>query len=136
MRKDLHTHLSRRERQIMDILYERENASALDIQNSLPNPPSYSAVRAMLSKLEKKEVISHKEQGAKYIYYPNTEKQEAQQSALARLLQTFFDGSPVAAVNTLLSKSQDNLSTEDLDELELLIREARERAEKKEHGTR
>ena len=85
-------HLSRRERQIMDIVYEAGQASAADVLDRLPDPPSYSAVRAMLRVLEEKGHLRHKQDGPRYVYLPTVSRDEARRSALRRLLRTFFDG--------------------------------------------
>jgi predicted transcriptional regulator len=95
--------LSRRERQIMDALHELgDEASAEDIRRKLPDPPSYSAVRAMLAKLEAKGAIRHKEEGLRYVYSPTTKRTAARRSAVERLVRVFFGGSPGEAVNALL----------------------------------
>lgn len=115
----------------MDALFERGEASAADIQQAIPNPPSYSAVRAMLSKLEEKGVIEHREKGAKYIFYPVTEKKTASKSAIKRLLKTFFGGSPLAAVNALLGMQEGKLTDEELDKLEEMIDKVKQQQGKK-----
>ena len=95
--------LSRRERQIMDALHELgDEASAEDIRQKLPNPPSYSAVRAMLAKLEAKGAVRHKEEGLRYVYSPTARRSAARRSAVERLVRVFFGGSPGEAVNALL----------------------------------
>ncbi len=127
MSKDLNNQLSRRERQIMDVLFEHGEASTQEVLQALPNPPGYSAVRAMLGKLEQKGVIGHREQGAKYIYSPAIERSQASESAIKRLLRTFFGGSAAAAVNTLLDLEHDSLSDDELADLEKRIARARKR---------
>jgi BlaI family transcriptional regulator, penicillinase repressor len=108
--------LSRREREIMDALLElHDEASAEDIRVLLPDPPSYSAVRAMLAKLEAKGVIRHKEKGLKYVYSPTTPRSAARRSALQRLVRVFFGGSSNEAVTALLENEQ--WSAEDLEEM-------------------
>ena len=95
--------LSRRERQIMDALHELgDDASAEDIRQKIPNPPSYSAVRAMLAKLEAKGAIRHREEGLRYVYSPTARRSTARRSAVERLVRVFFGGSPGEAVNALL----------------------------------
>jgi BlaI family transcriptional regulator, penicillinase repressor len=95
--------LSRRERQIMDALHELgDSASAEEIRQKLPDPPSYSAVRAMLVKLEAKGAIRHREEGLRYVYSPKTKRSAARRSAVERLVRVFFGGSPGEAVNSLL----------------------------------
>src|SRR5690606_15350467 len=113
--------LSRRERQIMDILFERGEASAAEVLERLPDPPSYSAVRALLRKLEEKGQVGHREQGAKYVYHPLEDARKAGRNAISRLIRTFFDGSPARAANSLLGMSLEDLSEQELDELEALI---------------
>ncbi len=99
--------LSRRERQIMDALHELgDAASAEEIRQKLPDPPSYSAVRAMLVKLEAKGVIRHKEEGPRYVYSPKTKRSAARRSAVERLVRVFFGGSTGEAVNALLDAEE------------------------------
>ena len=118
-------HLSRRERQIMDIVYELNEASAKEIMTKLPEPPSYSAVRAMLSKLETKGHLKHRESELKYVYSPTIDQRDARKSAILRLLKTFFDGSVSQAMNALIDLSSDEISEQELDELENLIEQAK-----------
>jgi predicted transcriptional regulator len=99
--------LSRRERQIMDALHELgDAASAEEIRQKLPDPPSYSAVRAMLTKLEAKGVIRHKEEGLRYVYSPTKKRSVARRSAVERLVRVFFGGSTGEAVNALLDAEE------------------------------
>src|SRR5688500_7864424 len=99
--------LSRRERQIMDALHELgDEASAEDIRQKLPDPPSYSAVRAMLATLEAKGTIRHKEEGLRYVYSPTTKRSAARRSAVERLIRVFFGGSTGEAVNALLDAEE------------------------------
>jgi BlaI family transcriptional regulator, penicillinase repressor len=99
--------LSRRERQIMDALGELgDEASAEEIRGKLPDPPSYSAVRAMLAKLEAKGVIRHREKGLRYVYAPTARRSAARRSAMERLVRVFFGGSPGEAVNALLDAEE------------------------------
>jgi predicted transcriptional regulator len=118
-------HLSRRERQIMDILYREGRAAAGEVLESLPEPPGYSAVRAMLRVLENKGHLSHVLENGRYVYRPTVPRERARRSALQNLLQTFFDGSPEKAVAALLSESKSRLSEEELSRLSRLIAEAR-----------
>lgn len=118
--------LSRRERQIMDIVYELGEVSAQQVQQRLPDPPSYSSVRTLLGRLEDKGQLSHREQGGRYLYAPLVKRETATRNALRRLVRTFFDGSAVQAANALLGMSQD-ISDEELDALENLIQQTRER---------
>ncbi|MBV9081108.1 MAG: BlaI/MecI/CopY family transcriptional regulator [Acidobacteriaceae bacterium] len=117
--------LSRRERQIMDILYRRGRATVGDILEELPDPPSYSAVRAMLRVLEEKKHIRHEEKDLRYVYLPVVSREKARRSAIAHLLDTFFDGSTEQAVATLLSVSARDLKQEDFNRLAALIEQAR-----------
>ena len=117
--------LSRRERQILDILYARGRASAAEILGSLPDPPSYSATRALLRVLEEKGHVRHEEDGPRYVFFPRVSRQRASVTALRHVLNTFFDGSAVAAATALVDGSASKLSTEDLDRLEALIEKAR-----------
>ncbi|MEO7717508.1 MAG: BlaI/MecI/CopY family transcriptional regulator [Capsulimonas sp.] len=117
--------LSRRERQIMDIVYERGEASAADVVEALPDAPSYSAVRALLRILEEKGHVSHVEQGKKYLFRPTQPRQAAATSALRQIVRTFFGGSAARAVTTLISDDECSLSDEDLDRLTKLIEDAK-----------
>jgi predicted transcriptional regulator len=117
--------LSRRERQIMDILYRKGRATAAEIQAELPEAPSYSAVRAMLRVLEEKKHIRHEEKDLRYVFIPAVPRDKARRSAIAHVVETFFDGSAEQAVATLLDMSSRKLSTEDFDRLQALIDRAR-----------
>lgn len=117
--------LTRRERQIMDILYELERATAEQIRSRLPDPPSYSAARAMLARLEEKGHVAHVEEDLRYVYAPTVPKEAARESAMTRLVRVFFGGSQAQAVTGLLGMSADELSNEELDRLEKMIAEAR-----------
>lgn len=132
MRKDTHRNLSRRERQIMDILYQRGRASASEILAALPDPPSYSAVRAKLRVLEEKGHVRHEAEELHYVYLPTTARDTARRSALRHMLATFFDGSVEQTVAALLDVSASNLSEQDLDRIGRLIEDARREAQKKE----
>jgi len=125
MAKKSHINLSRRERQIMDVIYRLGRASVADVMGELPDPPSYSAVRALLRVLEEKGHLKHKKEGARYIYLPTRPRHNAGRSALRRILQTFYDGSTEKAVAALLDASDSKLSPEELDRLSRLIEEAR-----------
>ncbi|MBV9761719.1 MAG: BlaI/MecI/CopY family transcriptional regulator [Acidobacteriaceae bacterium] len=117
--------LSRRERQIMDVLYRKGRATAADILEGIPDPPSYSAVRAMLRVLEEKKHIRHEEKDLRYVYMPVVAREKARRSAVTHLLDTFFEGSAEQAVATLLNVSARDLKPEDFDRLAALIEEAR-----------
>jgi predicted transcriptional regulator len=120
-----HSNLSRRERQIMDVLYRKGSASAAEVLENLPDPPSYSAVRALLRILEQKGHIRHEENAGKYVFMPTVNRDKAKRSAIRHLVQTFFDGSPEDAVAALLDSSASKLSDAELDRLEQLIDKAR-----------
>jgi len=117
--------LSRRERQIMDIIYRFDQATAAEVLDHLPDPPSYSAVRAMLSVLEKKELLKHHQDGPRYVYMPTVAPEKAQHSAMENLLETFFSGSTAQAVAALLDMSKEGLSDNDLDRLSTMIEQAK-----------
>jgi len=120
-----HRDLSRRERQILDILYQRGQATAADVQTALPEPPSYSAVRALLRILEDKGHVRHQQDGPRYVYLPTVARENAKRSALRHMLRTFFDGSTEQAISALLDESSTKLSSEELDRLARLIEDAR-----------
>ncbi len=115
--------LSRRERQILDVLYARGSATAADVQGALPDAPSYSAVRALLRILESKGHARHELQGIRYVYLPVVPRDSARQSALTRIVKTFFEGSAAQAAAALLDSS--TLSDEELSHLSSLIERAR-----------
>ena len=115
--------LSRRERQIMDIIYRLNEASAKQVMENLIDGPGYSSVRTLLKKLVEKGHIKHKEKGLKYVYYPIVKREAASKSALGNIVKTFFDGSAALAVNSLLDMSSEDISEEELDRLGKLIEE-------------
>ncbi|MCI0452448.1 MAG: BlaI/MecI/CopY family transcriptional regulator [Candidatus Latescibacteria bacterium] len=117
--------LSRREREIMDVLYSAGSASAGEVQGRIPSPPSYSAVRATLRVLEQKGLITHEHDGKRYIYRPTVALNKARRSAVDHLLKTFFDGSAAGAVAALLENPGADLTEEDLDRMAALIERAR-----------
>ena len=117
--------LSRRERQIMDIIYERSEATAAQVLERLPNPPGYSAVRALLRVLEEKGHLSHKQDGPRYVFVPTLPRDEARENALKHLVNTFFDGSTEKVVAALLDISDEKLSEDDYQRLSRLIENAR-----------
>ena len=119
------TNLSRREQQIMDIIYSRGKASATDVMENLPDPPGYSAVRALLRVLEEKGHLRHEQDGQRYVYSPVVARERAKRSALRRVMQTFFDDSAEEAVAALLDISQERLSDDELKRMENLIKQAR-----------
>jgi predicted transcriptional regulator len=117
--------LSRRERQIMDVLYRLGRATAAEVHEALPDPPSYSAVRAMLRVLEEKQHIRHEAQDLRYVFMPIVTREKARRSAVRHLLETFFEGSPEQAVATLLDLSARDLSPQEFDRLAALVEKAR-----------
>lgn len=120
-----HIELSRRERQIVDILYARGRATAAEVQAALPDPPSYSAVRAMLRILEDKGHVRHEQDGPRYVYVPTVARDSAKRSAMRHMVRTFFDGSAEQAISALLDDSSARLSDAELDRLARLIDQAR-----------
>ena len=117
--------LSRRERQIMDVVYRRGQATAAEVLEDLPDPPSYSAVRAMLRVLEEKGHLRHEQQGPRYVFLPTVPRDQARRSALQQLVHTFFDGSTEQAMAALLDQSDRSLSDAELARLARLIAQAR-----------
>lgn len=114
--------LSRRERQIMDIVYRLGEATAQDVQDQLPDPPSYSAVRALLATLENKEMLKHSKEGRRYLYTPAINERKAKQTALKGLLNTFFQGKPENLVAALLDPSDQKLSRQEIEDIRKLIK--------------
>ena len=117
--------LSRRERQMMDIIYRKGSASAADVLEELTDPPSYSAVRAKLRVLEEKGHIKHRYDGPRYVFVPTVSREKAKKNAVNHLLQTFFEGSAANAVSTLLDVTKSDLSSKDLDTITELINKAK-----------
>ena len=130
MPKDAHRTLSRRERQIMDILYRRGRATAQEILDGMPDPPTYSAVRAKLRVLEEKGHIRHQEESLRYVYLPVVAREAARKSALRHMVATFFEGSVENTVAALLDLSAANLKGADLDRITELIEQARKEGER------
>jgi BlaI family transcriptional regulator, penicillinase repressor len=119
----LHSQLSRRESQIMDIVFQMGEATATEIRERLPDPPSNSAVRVLLSILEEKGHLTHRREGKRFVYAPTLVPEKARRSALAHLLKTFFAGSVPQVVATLLSNAE--ITGDDLDKLAQLIEQAK-----------
>lgn len=115
--------LSRRERQILDILYKQEGASVRDVQEALADGSSDSTIRTLLGILTSKGKAHRKESGMRYIYYPAVERKRASQQALQRVVSTFFEESPVLAVRSLLELKKGKISAEEVEELENLLSE-------------
>ncbi|HTI50259.1 MAG TPA: BlaI/MecI/CopY family transcriptional regulator [Planctomycetaceae bacterium] len=117
--------LSRRERQIMDAVYRRGQATVAEVLEEIPDPPGYSAVRALLRVLEEKGHLRHEERGPRYVFMPTVPREAARRSALKQLVQTFFEGSTEQAMTALLDMSARKLSAEELERLAKLVKQAR-----------
>ena len=120
------TKLTRRERQIMDVLYRAGEATVAEVMEQIPDPPSYSAVRATMNVLEEKGHVRHKQDGPRYVYLPAVPRDRARRAALTHLLQTFFDGSPESAVVALLQMTDTTLTPTDFERLAAEVRKARQ----------
>jgi BlaI family penicillinase repressor len=117
--------LSRRERQILDVLYKSGRATAAEVQEAMPAAPSYSAVRTLLRILEDKGHVRHEQDGSRYVYLPIVARDAAKRSALRHLLNTFFEGSTTQAIAALLDEDSSRLSNADWDRLNAAIKRAR-----------
>jgi BlaI family penicillinase repressor len=126
MKRKLHE-LSRRERQIMEIIFARSEATAAEVTEALPDAPSYSAVRALLRILEEKGHLKHREDGKRYVFLPTEPVEKASRSALNQVVQTFFEGSLASAVAALVDAKDAKVSDEELKRLEDIIKQARKR---------
>lgn len=113
--------ISRRERQVMDILFRKGRATAEEVLEELPDPPSYSAVRALLATLETKELVTHEKDSRRYVYLPAVPEKKAKRTALRQLLATFFEGSPEKLVASLLDPRDQQLSAEEIERIRKLI---------------
>ncbi len=113
--------ISRRERQVMDILFRKGRATAEDVLAELPDPPGYSAVRALLVTLEQKELVTHEKDSRRYVYLPAVPEKKAKRTALKQLLTTFFDGSPEKLVASLLDPKDQKLSADEIARIRKLI---------------
>lgn len=109
----------------MDVLHARGQATAAEVLSAMPNPPSYSAVRALLRILEEKGHIKHHRDGAKYVYLPRVSREAASKSALSRVVSTFFRGSITEAMAALLENSDTKISDDDLEKLQQIIKQAK-----------
>ena len=127
MSKPLHTHLSRRESQIMDIVYRLGEASVADVVRLMPDEPAYNSVRVTLGILEKKGYVRHRKEGPRYLYAPVVAPDTATRSALNHLMKTFFSGSPSKAILTLLDMTSTRLSDDELKEIADWIEEAKKK---------
>ena len=125
MKKPSPATLTRREREIMDILYRRERATAAEVLEDMADPPTYSAVRALLRILEDEGHIKHVQEGPRYVYLPAVARNDARKSALSHVVTTFFDGSVEQVVATLVESSRSKLSKEELERLAQLIEKAK-----------
>jgi len=117
--------LGSRERQIMDIVYRRGRATAAEVHNDLPDPPTNSAVRGMLRLLEEKGHLRHESDGPRYVYVPTVDPSKMSRSAVRHLVRTFFDNSASSAVAAMLGMYESRLKDSDLDRLEALIEQVR-----------
>ena len=124
MADPLTTNLSRRERQIMDVIYRNGRVTAAEVLAELPEPPGYSAVRAMLRLLEEKGHIRHEQDGPRYVYLPTVNREKARRTAMRHLVRTFFDGSTDDAVAALL-QSDNGIGENELNRLSKLIDDAK-----------
>ena len=125
MAKDNSSALSRRERQVMDILYRRGEATVAEVMTDLPDPPTYSAVRSILRILMEKGLISHREDGPRYVYLPALNTERARDDALKHVIRTFFDGSAEQAVAAVLRMSDAKLSDAEIEDMRERIKKAR-----------
>jgi BlaI family transcriptional regulator, penicillinase repressor len=129
-RKEPHVNLSRRERQIMDVVYRRGSATAAEITADLPDPPTSTAVRTMLRILEDKGHLTHEQDGVRFIYRAVVDRQQARESVISHVIRTFFDGSAEQAMATLIDRSGSDLTDAELARLAGLIAKARKRQER------
>lgn len=118
--------LSRREREIMDVLFSRGRATAEVVHQELPNPPSYSAVRATLRVLLEKGHVRHEQEGRRYVYMPSTAPTAARSAAVDRLVEVFFGGSTAEAMAAMIDERASDLSDEEIEKIEAMIEQARE----------
>lgn len=121
--------LSRRERQIMDVIYNNGEATVAHVHQQMPDPPSYTTVRTLMRLLEEKGHLKHKQDGPRYIYMPTVPKTKAQTSALRQLMDTFFNNSPTQAVAALLDLESTTLSEDEIRELETLLEQAKKKGQ-------
>jgi BlaI family transcriptional regulator, penicillinase repressor len=119
--------LSRRERQIMEIVYSRGRATAGEIHREMPDRPSYSTVRTLLRVLEEKKCLAHESDGPRYVYFPCISTEKAKRSAIEQLLRTFFDNSALSAMAALLDMSSSKMPESELKRLSQLIQQAKDK---------
>jgi BlaI family transcriptional regulator, penicillinase repressor len=129
-RKEPHLDLSRRERQIMDVVYRRGSATAAEITQDLPDPPTSTAVRTMLRILEDKGHLTHEQDGVRFVYRAVVDRLQARESVISHVIRTFFDGSAEQAMATLIDRSGSDLTDAELARLAGLIAKARKRQER------
>ena len=113
--------ITRRERQVMDILFRKGKCTADEVLEELPDPPGYSAVRALLATLEQKELVTHTKNSRRYVYAPAVPEKKAKRTALKQLMATFFEGSPEKLVASLLDPADQKLSEEEIARIRKLI---------------
>lgn len=113
--------LARRERQVMDILYRKGEATAQEVLDEMTDPPTYSAVRALLATMMEKDLVSHRKDSRRYVYRPAVPEKKAKRSALKQLLSTFFEGRPEKLVAALLDPKDQQLSTDEIEKIRKLI---------------
>jgi predicted transcriptional regulator len=130
MPKPIHSILTRRERQIMDILYRRGSATAGEVMKELPGTPSDSTVRTQLRVLEEKGHVRHEEQGLRYVYFPTAPRSSVRKSALKHLIDTFYDGSTEKIVAALLGVEGSKLSSDELTRIAQMVEKAREESKR------
>ena len=122
-----YTHLSRRESQVMEVVHRRGEATVAQVIEELPDPPGYNSVRSTLGILEDKGYLSHRKEGKRFVYAPEVSRRQAQRSALASLLDTFFEGSTLGVVSTLIDISAPDMCDEELKEISDFISKTRSR---------
>ena len=123
----LHTQLSRRESQIMDVIYRLKEGTVSDVVSMMPDEPGYNTVRVTLGILEKKGFVRHRQDGQRYVYSPTVPVERARRSVMSHILRTFFQGSTSQAILALLDTSSGTLTQADLDEISRWIEEAKQR---------
>jgi len=131
MKKQIFSQLSRRERQIMDVIYRQGEATAAEVHKSIPDPPSYSAVRALLVVLEEKGLVRHKKRGRAYLYLPTISQHQARDSALRHMVKTFFDGSVAGVMAALVNLSDKSITDDELTRLEQLVKNTKRKKRRK-----
>jgi predicted transcriptional regulator len=124
-RTKLEETLSRRERQVMDILFRRGEATVAEVMGDLPDPPTYSAVRSVLRILVEKDLVTHREDGPRYVYLPAVSPNRAREEALSHVVRTFFDGSTEQAMTALLRLSDTRLPDAEIARLQEMVKKAR-----------